>query len=282
MSELEMDLFDFAASQAQNCPADDSAELPETGEKTVPELSHAALQQAALAFMVSLNPEALAVNVPTRTAKFRATAAGLWRHAGRKGNTITRTALVVMYEDIGHCFADCAGREERLKKIASLQEEKTALEALIRMNEPHLAAADDLFSEFRTWDYASSENREYHRLCRKLKRELDEISHGSKLERIRRAGVADQCYLALPRNMAEPELIPEEWGVVELFPELPRFRLLREAAYLSDITPSARASFAVRIAASAAEAVRFCNGVDRSGALRKLPRRRGRINGKLK
>lgn len=269
MSEYEMDLFEFASSNPAVQP-----EIP----TEVRQLSRNALLQAALAFLVSRAPDAQALNVPTRTVKYRASAAGFWKHSRRSGTVITRTALVMMYDDFNSCFSDCAGKSVRMKKINDLQLEKIQMEADIRRNEPHLAAADDLFSEFRTWDYAASSNREYHRLCRTIAAETEILCRGSRLERIRQAGVADQCYLAIPQNQLMPELIPAEWGVVELFPEKPRFKLLREAPFQNNVTPEQRASFAFNIAVASSANVRFANGVDNDAALRRLPRRRGKLS----
>ena len=282
-NDQNMDLFEFAEFNAANTP-DSNAVAPEPEvpvtvelEKKTSFLSRAELQQAAMAFLVSKNPDAIALNVPTRTSKYRASVAGFWKHARRSGAVVTRTALVMMYNDIDNCFADCAGKVERMEMINSLQNEKAAMEALIRKQEPHLAAADDLFSEFRSWDYASSANREYHKLCRTITKELEILCKGSKLERIRQAGVADQCYLAIPENLLSPELIPPIWGIVELFSSRPRFRLVREAQMQNNVTPEQRTSFALNIASAGACAVRFSCGVDHDASLRRPPRRRGKI-----
>ena len=276
-TEHEIDLFEFAelAKAAPPVPA-----VRTTPAVPVPKFNRIAMEQTVLAFLLSLHPDAVARNVPTRNAKYRATAAAFWKHARTRGSIVTRTVLVMMYDDIGNCFSDCEGREERLKKISGLQQQKTLLEAEIRKNEPHLAAADDLFSEFRSWDYSASENPEYHRLCRKLARELDTLCKGSKLERIRQAGVADQCYLAAPRELIIPDLIPSHWGIVGLSTQEPRFKLLREAEMQENVTAAMRSSFAFNIGTAAANAVCFASGVDKDGTLRRPPRKRGKISGK--
>ena len=278
--EHEIDLFEFAAL-AQNAAAQEeqtaTGEPPQAACKT---FNRNAMEQAVLAFLLSLHPDAVARNVPTRNAKYRATAAGFWKHSRPKGGVVTKTALVMMYDDIGNCFSDCEGREERLKKISELQTKKELLEADIRKNEPHLAAADDLFSEFRTWDYMSSANPEYRKICRQLTKELETLSQGSKLERIRKAGVADLCYLAAPAELLIPELIPSEWGIVGLNATSPRFTLIREAELQPDITPALRSGFAFNIGTAAANAVCFASGVDKDGTLRRPPRKRGKLAGK--
>ena len=162
--DSDFDLFDFAREQ-ENVP------LPQETETPVPAapaplkiLSKAELRQAAMAFLATLKPAGIAANVPTRRSKYRVAAAGFWRPENhRKNHTVTKTAIVVMYDDLDCCFSDCATRDERISAITKLQEEKEALEADIRQNEPHLASADDLFGDFRTWDYASSNNTAYRK-----------------------------------------------------------------------------------------------------------------------
>ena len=266
--DSDFDLFDYAALQAET-----SGTAPEARG-----LGKGGLQQAAFAFLLSLHPTGIAANVPTRRSKYKVSAAGFWRpERSRKGMEVSKTALVVMYEAADSCFSDCAGRDERIAAIRQMQEEKAAMEAEIRRTEPHLAAADDLFSEFRTWDYSATANDGYRKLCRKLDREIKLLTQGSKLEYIRRAGNADLCYLAVPAGLIEPSMIPAEWGVVELIPKGKRYRLVREAIPLENVTPAGRLALALNIAQTAAGAVRFCAGVDLDGTFRRIPRRRGKL-----
>ena len=263
--DKEFDLFDFAEMN----------ETPENSpQKNLPGKNE--LKQAAFAFLLSKNPCAIAANVPTRRSKYKASAAAFWRpEHSRKNSEITKTAIVMMYDDADYCFSDCAGREERISCIKTLQEQKELEEQLIRIEEPHLAASDDLFNEFRSWDYASSKNSKYKKICRKLKKELNLLTQGSKLEYIRRAGNADLCYLAIPAGLVDPSMIPVEWGIVELFPQGKNFRIVREAEKLENVTPTGRFQLALNIACAATPAVRFASGVDADGKLRRIPRRRG-------
>jgi hypothetical protein len=273
--DSDFDLFDFAREQ-ENVP------LPQETETPVPAapaplkvLSKAELRQAAMAFLATLKPAGIAANVPTRRSKYRVAAAGFWRPENhRKNHTVTKTAIVVMYDDLDCCFSDCATRDERISAITKLQEEKEALEADIRQNEPHLASADDLFGDFRTWDYASSNNTAYRKVCRKLDKEVRLLTQGSKLEYIRRAGNADLCFLAVPENLIDPAVIPIEWGVVELTANPRGFKLLRNAMRLSDITPEGRLQLALNVASAAAKSACFASGVDADGKMRRPPKRR--------
>jgi hypothetical protein len=102
------------------------------------------------------------------------------------------------------------------------------------------------------------------------------------VKRIRKAGVADLCYLAAPAELLIPELIPSEWGIVGLNATSPRFTLIREAELQPDITPALRSGFAFNIGTAAANAVCFASGVDKDGSLRRPPRLRGKISGENK
>ncbi|MBE6376904.1 MAG: hypothetical protein E7050_10620 [Lentisphaerae bacterium] len=270
--EQDFDLFDFARSIAEQ-EKNDSTPAPE--EKASPQLSRAELRQAAMAFLATLKPAGIAANVPTRRSKYRVAAAGFWRPpTARKTNVISRTALVVMYDDLDSCFSDCADREERIAVINFLQENKNLLEAEIRKNEPHLAAADDLFGEFRSWDYSATANPEYRKICRKLEKELKALTQGSKLEYIRRAGNADLCYLAVPENFVDPAVIPGEWGIVELTANPRGFKMIRQAMQIPEVTPEGRLQLALNIASSAAQAACFASGVDSDGKMRRPPKKR--------
>lgn len=280
--DLDFDLFDFAREQneaettaaaADNLKQCEAAVVPPES----PALSKAELRQAAMAFLATLKPAGIAANVPTRRSKYKVAAAGFWRpENNRKNHTVAKTAIVVMYDDLDCCFSDCAGREERIAAITALQEKKALLEAEIRINEPHLAASDDLFGEFRFWDYASTTNPDYRKICRKLDKELKALTQGSKLEYIRRAGNADLCFLAIPENMVDPAMIPPEWGVVELTANPRGFRLLRNASQLVEATAEGRMHLALNIASAAAGAACFANGVDSNGKMRRPPKKRRR------
>ena len=277
MDEMEFDLFDFARAEALKNDAVqpvecDSAESTAACEKT---LSKTELRQAAIAFLATLKPHGIAANVPTRRSKYRVAAAGFWRPANQRQNhTVSQTAIVVMYDDLDCCFSDCSDREKRIAEISSLQDKKETLEAEIRLAEPHLAATDDLFGEFRTWDYQSSSNTEYRKVCRKLEKELKILTHGSKLEYIRRAGNADFCYLAVPENFIDPAVIPAEWGIVELVSSPRSFRLIRTPLAIREVSPEGRLQLALNIAAAAAPSACFAAGVDSDGKMRRPPKKR--------
>lgn len=263
MDNFELDLFDFAELQ----------------RPVRRQLNRAELNRLALAFLCSLRPFAAAVNVPVRGRRFAVSCAGFWRGSGR-GRRITETAIVVMYDRPEECFADCSGQEAHLLRIAELQKLREAMEAEIRKNEPHLAESDDLFSDFRTYDYRRSSNKEYHKLRHELAQEARILGQGGRLARIVEANAADRCYLAIPAGLIPSDAVLPGWGVVELHPDR-SFKLVREAEAQLGVTPESRMALALNIAGAGAVDVRFAAGVDasRNGeiSMRRPPRRRGRL-----
>lgn len=264
MKSEELDLFSFAEKQ-----------------QTAPKrLNRAELNRLALAFLCSLRPFGAAAGVPVRGRRFAVSCAGFWRAESGRGRKVTKTAIVVMYDRPEECFADCVGRDEHLKRIAELQHRREVLEASIRRNEPHLAETDDLFSDFRTYDYRRSSNREYHQLRRELALEARILGQGGRLARIIEANAADLCYLAIPAGLIPSDAVLPTWGVVELAPDR-SFRVVREPEIQPAVTVEARLALALNIAGAASAAARFTSGIElgRGGsiALRRPPRRRGFI-----
>ena len=264
MDTSELDLFAFAERQQSSSKS----------------LNRADLNRVALAFLCSLRPFAAATNVPVRGRRFAVSCAGFWRAAGGRGRRVVRTALVMMYDRPEACFADCSGREAHLTRIAELQRRREELEAEIRRTEPHLAETDDLFSDFRTYDYRRSSNREYHKVRRELTLEARILGQGGRLARIIEANAADLCYLAIPAGLIPSDAVLPTWGVVELLPDR-SFRVVREAEEQPAVTVESRLALALNIAGAASSDVRFASGVEiaRNGdiRLRRPPRRRGRL-----
>lgn len=262
MDTSELDLFAFAERQ-QSSPNG---------------LNRAELNRLALAFLCSLHPFAAAMNVPARGRRFAVSCAGFWRASGGRSRRVVKTAIVMMYDRPEACFADCSGQEAHLERIAELQRRREELEAEIRRTEPHLAESDDLFSDFRTYDYRRSSNREYHKVRHELATEARILGQGGRLARIIEANAADLCYLAIPAGLIPSDAVLPTWGVVELLTNR-SFRVVREAEEQPAVTVESRLALALNIAGAALTDVRFASGVEtsRNGdiRLRRPPRRRG-------
>ncbi len=262
----ELDLFSFL-----DAPEADAA-VP---EKKRPALSLQDYRQLAMGFLWSKGVEAAAMQVPARFRKYQVTAAGFRR--GGNYRELESTVIVVLYERFDLCFADCADRDAQLAELHALRAEREKLEAEIRKNEPHLGSTDDLFCEFRSWDYGASANPGYRKLRRRFEKLQHALHQGSRLEHIRRTGVADYCYLAVPEGLVAADEIAAGWGLVYLGADR-SFRVVREAEQQTEVTPEGRRILAQNIAVAAAGAVRFAAGVEYSKngriAYRKFPRKK--------
>ena len=239
-------------------------------------LTRSDFHQLCIGFLASLSPDAIATFVPVRQIKYQVTAAGFWLGGNPRNREVARTAAVVFFDQPDNCFCDCVDQKALLEAIHNLRDEKEKLEAEIRATEPELASANDLFSEFRSWDYASSRNPAYQKLRRKLEKLQHTLHQGSRLEHIRRAGAADLCYLAVPAGLIAPDEIAAGWGLVYLNADR-SFTLVREAELQVGVDPRNRQLLARNIAVAATSAVLFAAGVEHCGEnvrYRRVPRRR--------
>ncbi|MBS1371799.1 MAG: hypothetical protein HPZ91_17780 [Lentisphaeria bacterium] len=288
-SDEEFDLFSYAESVKAGETAAEESAAEKSAAEPIAESTHAPVRvpppkaltrsdfhQLCVGFLASLSPDAIATSVPVRRFKYQVTAAGFWRGDNARSREAVRTAVVVLFDQLDNCFCDCVDQKALLDAIHALRSDKERLEAEIRVTEPELAAADDLFSEFKCWDYAASRNQAYQKLRRQLEKLQHTLHQGSRLERIRRAGAADLCYLAVPAGLIAPDEIAAGWGLVYLNADR-SFTLVREAELQSGVEPQSRQLLARNIAVAATTAVLFMAGVDRRNKTiryRRLPRRR--------
>ena len=282
----ELDLFfsisDETPPEAEVSAAEPLSEPVPTVEPSVtvpvvvPRLGPQEMRQAALGFLAARRPAGVAGYVPARFRKYQVAAAAFWTRDAGKVKQVVKTAIVEIYDHRDRCFVECADRRALLEAIHELRGERERLEARIREREPHLADSDDLFSEFRTWHYERSTDGEYRKLRRRLEKLQRALHHGSRLERIRRAGVADELYLAVPAGTLEADETALGWGLLHVFPD-GTISVIREPDP-QPCEPAARNHLALNIAAAAAHSVLFTAGVGVSsgGELRyyRPPRRR--------
>lgn len=264
-----------AASDAAPDESLPDENLPDAAPAS-PTLSALELRQAALGFLAAQHPAGVAGYVPARFRKYQVAAAAFWTRDFGRIKQVVRTAIVEIYDHRDRCFADCAENRQLRDAIHALREEREKLEAEIRASEPHLADTDDLFSEFRTWHYERSNHPDYLKLRRRLEKLQHALYHGSRLERIRRAGVADLLYLAVPAGTLGEDEIAIGWGLIYIYPN-GRIEVRREPE-TQYCESAARNHLALNIAAAAAGSVLFSAGVQLggNGAVRfsRPPRRR--------
>ena len=243
-------------------------------------LTQSVLRRAVAAFLAAQEPAGLAMRVPSRISRYLVDAAAFWVDRTGSGRNmvsrVSRTVAVDVFTDRGECLPECAGAAELARELRELRAARMRMEARIRENEPWLAVGGELFAEFRTFDYASSSDAEYQKLMRRHSRVQHALFKGSRLEKVRAAGVADYLYIAVPAHVVEPEEIADGWGLLHVYPD-GGIRVARVATR-QNCSAESRLHLAFNIAACSVESVLFREGVsvDRRGRIRlcRPPRRR--------
>ncbi|MBQ9338636.1 MAG: hypothetical protein IJS14_15200 [Lentisphaeria bacterium] len=187
---------------------------PVASERNKP-LTRKQLKRAALLFLASLDPSALAQDVVVRGGRCRAGAAAYWLENGK----VVRTAVADI-RTAAEAAVEVSACGEQLQMLKLARMEREMLEQEIRRTEPALKEDASLFSEFEQWDYASSSNPAYHECLARISRLEYAVYHGSRLERIRAAESASEMYLVVPENSMEPAVLADGWGLVQVRPDL--------------------------------------------------------------
>ena len=242
-----------------------------------PPLSYRESMQRLVGYYCARNPSALAVNVPLSCGNLKAHLAAFWRNNRKRKRPIEQCEIAMFSDSVDKCFADSS----LLDEIRSLREKKLKLEEEIRYCEPELGSSDDLFGEFRSWDYAASSNDSYHKLCARLDRRYRRLHESGKLELIRESGMADRCYLAVPAGLIGPDDAPRGWGLMYLQPGM-EVLLVKPADAVPGVSFENRSLLAENMAMAAVSEIAFYFGVerrpDKSAQYRRLPRKRSRLS----
>lgn len=257
-------------------PQEDADPIPEK-KSSAPKMDSKLLKRAALAFLGSLNPSGLAMDVPTRYRKYIVDGAAYWAEADKKGiMQIVRTAIVETRLEKALCN-ECANPGDLINELSAARQEKSRLEAVIRETEPHLQDMDALFSEHSFWNYNKSRNQDYKEVLKKIHLLEHTLFHGSRFDKLRKAKVATEFYLLVPEGEVLPDAIAESWGLVALRKDL-TFHLVKEPA-MQECPESHYRHLALNIGRSALSNVLFAQGIHKDPAtgalsLGKLPRKR--------
>ena len=156
------------------------------------------------------------------------------------------------------------------------------MEADIRRDEPELKIVSDLFDDEHNsaFDYRASRLYPYLKLLDKIEKNRHALYRGSRLESIRRAGVADWLYLAVPENMIAPHELAPGWGLWYVTGDFKCIEVL-PAIRQEEVSPAGRNNLALNIARAAMEQVLFANGVvvtqDNDVKLHIPPKRRRKL-----
>ena len=168
-------------------------------------------------------PEVVAVDVPTSMSGDKADVVGSWMgqksQGGRKYLFPRASLAVVCALSRKECYAACVNPEGLASELLFLQSQMASLEESIRQEEPQLRDGHFLFEEYAEWNYEASRNPRYQ-ACRQRRQEIEHLLyHGTRMERIAQAGVANFLYLAIPEGVVFVEEVMPQWGVITVGPE---------------------------------------------------------------
>lgn len=234
------------------------------------------LYQAVLAHLVKNGATAAALHVPCRLRKFKAPVAAYYSQYKGRLNKLSAAVVVDVYSKREQCLPECAGSDAVARELVELKQQRSTMEAQIRIDEPHLRAEDELFDEFRSFNYSASSNKKYHKLCRRIRSLEQSLYKGTRMELLARAAVADYLIIAVPENLIAPDEMPDNWGVWYILPD----GSVREvkAPEKQECSDESRLHLMQNIGHAALNSVLFANGIkmrsDGTARFTRLPRAR--------
>ena len=264
-------------AEASVLPAADSAETAAAAENpAVPELvqdpivqtaaepeprklDKFALLQSVLAYLVQSGASGAALQVPCRLKKFQADVAAYYSCYRKRINHLERTLVVDVYTARNQCLPESAGRSVMLEELSDLRLQRSDMEAQIRIDEPDLWVEEELFDEFRTFDYTRSTNKNYHKLCRRIASLQQSLYKGTRMEQLAKSDVADYLVMAVPENMLSEKEIPDGWGLWYIMPDRSIKVIVNPA--LQECSSNSRLHLVQNIGHAALNCVLFANGV---------------------
>ena len=245
-----------------------------------------AVRRAAIKWLLDSEPQAhpaIAVDVPTRGNMFKADIAAAWYQCHRaklSGGHVAmvmeprRTALVICSTSREDCWPECVDAERILSEISTLKQELRATEKSIRDNEPELRDANMLFDEFAVWNYSASKNKNYHRLVKEIGRLENTLFRGSRLAKLSGSQVANDIYMAVPKNTITPDEVISSWGLIEVDVKTLEATLVKKSEPLPAV-PELQNHLALAIAAANTRQLADCHGLrindDKPTGILKMP-----------
>ena len=242
------------------------AEIPQAPRALTPKQ----MKRAAMAFLASLQPSGVAIDVHAG-GRCRADSAAFWIEKGQ----VVRTAIADIQTGLDAGSGD-DGKKEILDTLKLARMEREVLEQEIRRTEPDLRDSSQLFTEFSDWNYEVSKNPAYRECLQKIRRMEHSLYHGTRLERLIRTKAASELYLIVPENTVSPDYPLNGCGLVYIKNDL-SFELICPAGQQENVSKDHQLRLALNIAASGRPDVLFANGIYLTGGKLKcgpLPRRR--------
>ena len=187
-----------------------------------------ALRRQVLAWLIARHPHpsGFSCEVATALQHDQVDVAAFWSqpHAaagGRRQLEPVRTAVVVVALTREECYASGVNPEALQNELRYCRSQLTKLQEKIRQTEPELRDDGVLFEEFAEWHYENSRNAEYQEMQRAVRRLEEQLFHGTRMERMSRNVVADECYLAVPEGVLLRDEAPPGWGLLVIPPAGP-------------------------------------------------------------
>ena len=249
-----------SAAKEESLPVNEiTPPVPAAADTAPRALSEHELYQAVLAHLVKLGAASTALHVPCRQRKFKAPVAAYFSEYKGKHHRLSGTAVVDIYSKRCQCLPDCAGSVAVARELVELKQQRSVMEEAIRIAEPHLRAEDELFDDFRSYNYAQSSNKDYHKLCRRIASLEQSLYKGTRMEQLAKAAVADQLIIAVPENLITAEEMPDSWGVWYIMPD----KSIREvkAPEKQECSDASRLHLMQNIGHAALSSVLFVNGI---------------------
>lgn len=262
-TQPSFDLFQETktAGQRETSPAvaEASSAYEPAVKKPAPPLKPFELKQAILGWLMALAPSGVGTQVPTRISKYQVDIAAFWSAPEKQLLRPEKTMIVEIRDDREQCWPDCGDSDKLLRKLREKKEQKSILEAVIRVDEPGLKESDSLFDEYESWNYAASVNQEYQRCLKQIEKIQHSLYKGSRFEQIRRGHVADLLYLAVPTGEVHADELAEGWGL--LYVDAQHHVTEIKKAGLQEPPESNRLHLIQGLAAAAMKNVLFAYGV---------------------
>ena len=183
-----------------------------------------AMRRQVLAWLLTQHPHpsGFSCEVATALQHDQADVAAFWsapRNVGsRRQLEPIRTVVVVVALTREECYAVGINPEALQNELRYTRRQLLRLQETIRRTEPNLKDDGVLFEEYAEWHYEKSQNSEYQELRRACKKLEEQLFHGTRMERMSRNVVADECYLAVPEGVLLRDEAPPGWGLLVVPP----------------------------------------------------------------
>ena len=188
-----------------------------------------------------------------------------------------KTVLIETRTTRFSCWPECSTPEEIAAELRRERELQKEIEAEIRRTEPHLLDTGVLFPEIEYWDYEETVNPAYKECLGRIRNYETALYQGSRFERLRRANVANELYLAVPEGLLKPEEVAQGWGLLYVSRKL-KISVVKQADRV-ECPQENMLHLSQNIAASSLNDVLFAHGIGIASngnvQFRRPPHRRG-------